>query len=122
MKPDANTAVSASASVATNIAPSVTVLTNIAGAVSVKADQAGIDAGRRLRLKLLPENLFNPFRGHHRRCISTRRNDAGVSENPPQNLHEVRPPLSSSSAAAAIAAEGIKAGVSEELDRWALQT
>lgn len=117
-------------------APSVTVFTNIAGAVSVTVDQAGIDAGRRLRSSLLPENIFNPFRGRRSKIkrggggvarddadekmpssevITPRRKDGQQSEH-------LQLSSTSSAAAASSSAHGIKDGVREALDLWALQT
>lgn len=102
-------------------APSVTVFTNMAGAVSVTVDrESSTDAGRRLSSKLLPENLFNPFRD----CRSKRRQlvppvekkSAAATGILEQNPHVT------SAAAAAIAVEGIKKGVRDALDQWALQT
>ncbi|CAN0323778.1 unnamed protein product [Ectocarpus fasciculatus] len=102
-------------------APSVTVFTNMAGAVSVTVDrESSTDAARRLSSRLLPENLFNPFRD----CRSKRRQhvppmakkSAAAAGIPEQNPHIT------SAAAAAIAVEGIKKGVRDALDQWALQT
>lgn len=102
-------------------APSVTVFTNMAGAVSVTVDrESSTEAGCRLSSKLLPENLFNPFRD----CRSKRRQLVAAPEKkravatgiPEQNPHVT------SAAAAAIAVEGIKKGVRDALDKWALQT
>ena len=104
-------------------APSVTVFTNIAGAVAVTVDrETSNSAGHRLASKPLPENFFNPFR----ECRSKRRSlpkqakqdVGGVSASgvDGQNPHVV------SAAAAAVAVEGIKKGVRDALDRWALQT
>lgn len=111
-------------------APSVTVFTNIAGAVSVTVDQAGIDAGHRLRSCLLPENLFNPFRGRRSKIkrgeVGTDA-DAGIPTSsdaisPRRNAGQPELPSAPSAAAASASANGIKDGVREALDRWALQT
>lgn len=108
-------------------APSVTVFTNIAGAVAVTVDRdSSISARRRLSSKPLPENPFNPFRDYEnsrRRQLGTtpqekqRASSAGATaEAPAKNVHVA------SAAAAAVAVEGIKKGVRDALDRWALQT
>lgn len=109
-------------------APSITVFTNIAGAVAVTVDRdSSIGARRRISSKPLPENPFNPFREYQhssgRRQLTTNlqekqrasRVDA-AAEVPAQNVHVT------SAAAAAVAVEGIKKGVRDALDRWALQT
>lgn len=105
-------------------APSVTVFTNMAGAVSVTVDRERTsEGGRRLSSKVLPENLFNPFRHcrSKRRQLVTPRADQTASgvpaaQVPPENPHVT------SAAEAAIAVQGIKKGVSDALNRWALQT
>lgn len=107
-------------------APSVTVFTNIAGAVAVTVDRdSSIGAKRRLSSKPLPENPFNPFRDQHsrrRQLVDTpqenqRASSAGAAaEGISENVHVT------SAAAAAVAVEGIKKGVRDALDRWALQT
>lgn len=106
-------------------APSVTVFTNMTGAVSVAVDRERTsESGRRLSLKALPENLFNPFRNcrsKRRQLVTPRANqtapsDAPTAEVPAENVHVT------SAAAAAIAVQGIKKGVSDAMDRWALQT
>lgn len=112
---------------ATHHAPSVTVFTNIAGAVAVTVDRdsSSTGAGRRLSSRPLPESIFNPFR----ECRSRRREPVtprgrrstgdhvtAASEAAAENAHVT------SAAAAAAAVEGIKKGVREALDRWALQT
>ena len=110
---------------ATDHAPSVTVFTNLAGAVAVTVDRdSSTSAGRRLSSKPLPENVFNRFR----ECRSRRRepetpkgrrsagDDASASGSTAENPHVT------SAAAAAVAVEGIKKGVRDALDRWALQT
>lgn len=105
-----------SSSVATNRAPCVTVFTNIAGAVSVTVDQAGIDAGRRLRSAVLPQNTFTPFHNYKRK----QRNappPKDFDDDPAQQHPQVV-----SAAAAALAVQDLKIGVREALDRWALQT
>ncbi|CAM9673594.1 unnamed protein product [Ectocarpus sp. 4 AP-2014] len=102
-------------------APSVTVFTNMAGAVSVTVDrESSTDAGRRLSSKLLPENLFNPFRD----CRSKRRQLVPPVENKSAAATGIlkQNPHVTSAAAAAFAVEGIKKGVRDALDQWALQT
>ncbi|CAM9366451.1 unnamed protein product, partial [Scytosiphon promiscuus] len=96
----------------------------MAGAVSVTVDrERSIERGRRLRSKVLPENLFNPFRHcrSRKRQLVTPRVQPTPSDVPAADVlvenHHV-----TSAAAAAIAVQGIKKGVSDALDRWALQT
>jgi len=81
-----------------------------------------ITAGHRLASKPLPENSFNPFR----ECRSKRR-DPAVKENQGDggvsaSGVDAQNPHVTSAAAAAVAVEGIKKGVRDALDRWALQT
>lgn len=114
----------------TAVAPSVTVYTNIAGAVAVTVDQVGLDAGRRLRSRILPENVFNPFRCHHETKNTTPvgcavknlaagggGGAAGESGDGRRSNENIR-----SSVAACNAAEEMINGVREELNRWTLQT
>lgn len=111
---------------ATRHAPSVTVFTNIAGAVAVTVDRdSSTGAGRRLSSKPLPESAFNPFR----QCRVRRREPAtpngrrstGDDVTASGAAAEENPHVTSA-AAAAVAVEGIKKGVRDALDRWALQT
>lgn len=104
------------------VAPSVTVYTNIAGAVAVTVDDVGRENGRRLRSKLLPENLFNPLR--RRSDKKEQKTDSTCNE-----VNDPTPPLTQtdkdyvrSSVTACIAAEGIKTSVRQALDQWALKT
>lgn len=109
------------------VAPSVTVYTNIAGAVAVTVDQAGRENGRRLRSKLLPENLFNPFRvrsDNKTQNIGSTNTDSmgkGAKDTAPSHAETDQDHVRSS-VAACIAAEGIKDGVRQALDQWALKT
>lgn len=115
------------------VAPAVTVLTNIAGAVAVTREQphdtpttgfqvnSGLDAGQRLRSKHLPENLFNPFRRRDsRRPIDALKitQNADLEADSQQSTRELHHSAGGTSAAA----EHIKGGIREALDRWALQT
>lgn len=112
---------------ATDHAPSVTVFTNIAGAVAVTVDRdSSIVARRRISSKPLPENVFNPFRERR-----SRRREPAVPNGRQSSAEDnfvvalaaaEENPHVTSAAAAAIAVEGIKKGVRDALDRWALQT
>lgn len=110
---------------ATDHAPSVTVFTNIAGAVAVTVDRdSSIGAGRRLSSKPLPENIFNPFREcrSRRRELVTPKGRRSTGDNAGAPGAAAENPHVTSAAAAAVAVEGIKKGVHDALDRWALQT
>lgn len=121
------------------------VVTDVAGAVSAAAEQARIDAGRRIRSALLPESVFVPSscrgsRGRQQQqqrttvatttTITARRNNnnnstAGGGVRSSDGFPQKTAPFVSAptaAAAAAIAGEDIHVGVREALDRWALQT
>ena len=115
------------------------VVTDVAGAVSAAAEQARIDAGRRIRLALLPESVFSSHsscqggRGGQQQqrrtaATTTARKNGNINSStesgipfdgfPGTKAHAVSPPT----AAAATVGEGVNIGVREALDRWALQT
>ncbi|CAM9464309.1 unnamed protein product [Hapterophycus canaliculatus] len=96
----------------------------MAGAVSVTLDRERTTQSRqRLSSKVLPENLFNPFRNcrSKRRQLVTPRENQTASGVPAAEVPAENPHITSA-AAAAIAVQGIKKGVSDALNRWALQT
>lgn len=103
---------------------------DVEGAVSAAAEQARIDAVRRIRSAPLPESIFSPSQGRRGKqrttVVTTRKNNdinstaSGVSSDgfPQKKVHVVSAPTA---AAVTIAGEGIHVGVREALDRWALQ-
>lgn len=109
-------------------------VTGIDEAVSAATEQARIDARRRIQLALLPENAFSLLRdqrGKQRTTAAATKSTNGSTAGGflsddgvvPRNSHQR---VVSAPTAAAVSADdnnkGVKIGVGEALDRWALQT